>query len=61
MDVARICYVEVQNHVLIYHTLDGDFETKGTMRIQTISLIPGNISVQPLLSGKSGICRDLSG
>ena len=22
----------VQNHVLIYHTLDGDFETKGTMR-----------------------------
>ena len=32
LDVARICYVEVQNHVLIYHTLDGDFETKGTMR-----------------------------
>ena len=22
LDVARICYVEVQNHVLIYHTLD---------------------------------------
>ena len=32
LDVARICYVEVQDHVLIYHTLDGDFETKGTMR-----------------------------
>ena len=28
LDVARICYVEVQDHVLIYHTLDGDFETK---------------------------------
>ena len=24
--------MEVQDHVLIYHTLDGDFETKGTMR-----------------------------
>ena len=26
LDVARICYVEVQDHVLIYHTLDGDFK-----------------------------------
>ena len=32
LDVARICAIEVQDHVLIYHTLDGDFETKGTMR-----------------------------
>ena len=32
LDVARICYVEVQDHVLIYHTLDGDFETKEELR-----------------------------
>ena len=28
----RICYVEAQDHVLLYSTLDGNFTTKGTMR-----------------------------
>ena len=32
VDVQRICYVEVQNHDLIYHTLDGDLVTKETMK-----------------------------
>lgn len=32
LDVSRICYVEVQDHDMIYHTLDGDFNTKGTLR-----------------------------
>ena len=29
--VDRICYVEVQDHQLIYNTLDGKYVTKGTM------------------------------
>ena len=28
----RICYVEVRDHLLIYNTLDGRFETKGAIR-----------------------------
>lgn len=32
LDVSKICYVEVQDHLLFYHTTDGSFSTKGTMR-----------------------------
>lgn len=32
LDVSRICYVEVQDHLLIYHTTDGEFASKGTIR-----------------------------
>lgn len=32
LSIDRICYVEVQDHQLIYNTLDGRFVTKGTIR-----------------------------
>lgn len=32
MDISRICYVEVQDHMLMYHTTEGKFITKGTMK-----------------------------
>ena len=32
LDVSKICYVEVQDHLLIYHTTEGNFVTKGTIR-----------------------------
>ena len=32
LDVSKICYVEVQDHLLFYHTTEGSFSTKGTMR-----------------------------
>ena len=32
LDVSQICYVEVQDHLLIYHTTQGNFSTKGTIR-----------------------------
>lgn len=32
LDVSRICYVEVQDHDMTYHTLDGNYNTKGTLR-----------------------------
>ena len=32
LPVDRICYVEVQDHQLIYNTRDGRFVTKGTIR-----------------------------
>ncbi|MCI5699428.1 MAG: LytTR family DNA-binding domain-containing protein [Lachnospiraceae bacterium] len=32
MDVSRICYVEVFDHDLIYHTLDGNLQTKGALK-----------------------------
>ena len=32
LDISSICYIEVQNHDLIYHMTDGDYETKGSMR-----------------------------
>lgn len=32
LDIAQICYVEVQDHLLIYHTTEGSFVTKGTIR-----------------------------
>ena len=31
LDVSKICYLEVQDHVLIYHTEDGDFITSGSI------------------------------
>ena len=40
LDIAQICYVEVQDHVLIYHTTSGDFETKGTMNDAEGQLTP---------------------
>lgn len=40
LDVDTICYVEVQDHVLIYHTTSGDFETKGTMNDAEGQLTP---------------------
>lgn len=32
LDLSEICYVEVQDHDLIYHTVDQDYRTKGTRR-----------------------------
>ena len=32
LETDRICYVEAQDHVLVYNTLDGNYVTKGTMR-----------------------------
>lgn len=32
VDVSLLCYVEVRDHDLIYHTVDGDLTTKGTMK-----------------------------
>lgn len=32
VDVSLLCYVEVCDHDLIYHTVDGDFVTKGTIK-----------------------------
>ncbi len=32
LDVSRICYVEVLDHTLIYHTTEGKFIAKGTLR-----------------------------
>ena len=32
LEVTEICYVEVQDHDLIFHTTDGSFETKGSMK-----------------------------
>ena len=32
IDISQIYYVEVQDHLLIYHTTEGNFVTKGTIR-----------------------------
>ena len=32
LDVSLLCYVEVRDHDLIYHTVGGDIEAKGTMK-----------------------------
>lgn len=32
MDISRICYIEVFDHDLIYHTLDGNLQTKGALK-----------------------------
>lgn len=42
LDVSHICYVEVQDHLLIYHTTDGEFVTKGTIRDVDGQLDPGH-------------------
>ena len=38
LDQGRICFVEAQDHQLVYHTLDGEIITKGTMRDAEASL-----------------------
>ena len=37
LDIGQICYVEVQDHLLIYHTTEGNFVTKGTIRMRKVS------------------------
>ena len=32
LETERICYVEAQDHQLVYNTLDGNYVSKGTMR-----------------------------
>ena len=41
LDLSEICYVEVQDHDLIYHTVAQDYRTKGTMRDAEESLADG--------------------
>ena len=41
LDLSEICYVEVQDHDLIYHTVGQDYRTKGTMRDAEESLADG--------------------
>ena len=41
LDLSEICYVEVQDHDLIYHTVYQDYRTKGTMRDAEESLADG--------------------
>lgn len=36
--VSHIRYVEVMNHVIVYHTTDGDIQTTGTMKAVTQNL-----------------------
>ena len=47
LDVSKICYVEVQDHLLFYHTTDGSFSTKGTMRDVDGQLDPKRFSAVP--------------
>lgn len=42
LDLDRLCYVEVQDHQLIYSTLDGKYVTKGTMRDVEAQLAKGH-------------------
>lgn len=44
LETDRICYVEVQDHQLIYNTLDGRFVTKGAMRDVEAQLNQGHFS-----------------
>lgn len=32
LEIGAIYYIEVQEHILIYHTVEGDFSVSGTMR-----------------------------
>lgn len=32
LDISSIYYIEVQNHDLIYHTADGEYSSRGTMK-----------------------------
>lgn len=38
LDTSKITYVEVQDHDLIFHTTDGDYSSKGTMKDVEMSL-----------------------
>lgn len=40
--VSRICYVEVRDHLLFYHTAEGTYEAKGTMREAEEALAGGD-------------------
>lgn len=40
IDMYQICYVEVQDHLLIYHTIDGKYVAKGTIREASDALDP---------------------
>ena len=40
LDVSRIAYVEVLDHTLIYHTTEGKFAAKGTLRDAESQLEP---------------------
>lgn len=42
LETSRICYVEAQDHQLIYNTRDGAFATKGTMSEAEAQLRPAN-------------------
>lgn len=42
VDVSLLCYVEVRDHDLIYHTVDGNLETKGTIKEAEDALTGGN-------------------
>lgn len=32
LDISSICYVEVLDHLLLYHTVDGAYEARGTLK-----------------------------
>ncbi len=32
MDISEICYVEVLDHLLLYHTIEGVYEARGTLK-----------------------------
>jgi DNA-binding LytR/AlgR family response regulator len=40
LDVSQICYVEVQDHLLIYHTTEGKYVTKGAIKDAESQLDP---------------------
>lgn len=42
IDLSRLCYVEVRDHDLIYHTVDGDYVTKGAMKEAEDALAEGD-------------------
>lgn len=42
LEMERICYVEAQDHQLLYNTLDGNYVSKGTMRDAEAQLSAGN-------------------
>ena len=42
LELDRICYVEAQDHQLVYNTLDGNFVTKGAIRDAEVQLSAGS-------------------
>ncbi|MCF0133212.1 MAG: response regulator transcription factor [Blautia sp.] len=38
LDISRIYYIEVQDHDLCFHTMDGDYEAKGSMKELELTL-----------------------